>query len=549
MRFALSLSALLLSSVTALADDLLIRADIAEALVFAEGAEVSRRVAVDLPAGQHRLLIPIRDLSDPDMIQLTGPEGVRLGVPQPLGALTIPEGGLDTPEEAEARAGVDAAEDALTEARDALARRDAGIQGLETQLAWLTALARGGQDGAAMPDDPAQLGALLATLGTETARVGTELQAAREARRADEEIVEDRMRALAEAQRALADLRPFGETSPGILVEIDAAEAISGELVLTYLSDDALWSPSYTISLNTEAEALAVERSIRFTYFGEASWRNVAMRFSTAMPNRDRSPAGTYPDPARIAPPVPAPLPQPAVRTQAGIGLANAPIMMEPAIMEDEVARLVVDGLSVVYDYTAPVTVGPTGQVTLPLDALSFEVDLENRAVPRYDATAFLVAMGENDSGETILPGPARFFRDGDLMGSDQVPLIAAGADMEIAFGPLDHLRLTWTDLSLDEGDRGFFVSENEQVRRIAFAVENTSGEAETVRLLYATPFAEQEDLELDLTFTRAPDEQNIDDLRGVHAWNIALAPGTEERIEMRVDLAWPEDMVLDWRP
>jgi hypothetical protein len=40
-----------------------------------------------------------------------------------------------------------------------------------------------------------------------------------------------------------------------------------------------------------------------------------------------------------------------------------------------------------------------------------------------------------------------------------------------------------------------------------------------------------------------------VDDLRGVHAWDLDLAPGTEERIEMAVDLAWPEDMVLDWRP
>jgi hypothetical protein len=157
--------------------------------------------------------------------------------------------------------------------------------------------------------------------------------------------------------------------------------------------------------------------------------------------------------------------------------------------------------------------------------------------------------MGENTTGETILPGHARFYRDGDLVGDSVAALIPPGAEVEMAFGPLDHLRLTWIDLSLDEGDRGIFVSENEQRRRIAFSVENTSGNAEPVRLLYAVPFAEQEDIEVDVRFTRAPDETDVDDLRGVSAWDLDVAPGETSRIEMTVELTWPDEMILNWRP
>jgi uncharacterized protein (TIGR02231 family) len=218
-------------------------------------------------------------------------------------------------------------------------------------------------------------------------------------------------------------------------------------------------------------------------------------------------------------------------------------------VMVEEAAQMVSDGLSVVYDYAAPVTVGPTGNATLPFDDLVIEVELENRAVPRRDSTAYLVAMGENTTGEAILPGPARFFRDGDLVGAGHLPMIPAGGEAEMAFGPLDHLPLIWQDLSLDEGDRGVFVNENEQRRRIVFGVENTSDEAESVRLLYATPFAEQEDLDVSVEFSSAPDERDVDDLRGVDAWNLDVAAGAENRIEMTVELSWPEDMVLDWQP
>jgi uncharacterized protein (TIGR02231 family) len=214
-----------------------------------------------------------------------------------------------------------------------------------------------------------------------------------------------------------------------------------------------------------------------------------------------------------------------------------------------EAARMVEDGLSIVYDYALPVSVGPTGEVGLRLDTLSLDVELQNRAVPRRDATAFLVAMGENGTGEPILPGEARFFSDGDLVGTDYLPMIPDGAEIEMAFGALEHLVLTWQDLSLDEGDRGIFVSENEMRRRTAFGVENTSGEAERVRLVHAAPFAEQEDLTVSVEFSRAPDSRDVDDLRGVMAWDLELAPRSEARIEMTVELSWPEGMMLNWRP
>jgi len=157
--------------------------------------------------------------------------------------------------------------------------------------------------------------------------------------------------------------------------------------------------------------------------------------------------------------------------------------------------------------------------------------------------------MAENDSGEPILPGEARFYRDGALIGEGYLPLIPAGADAEIAFGALDHLRLVWIDRSLAEGDRGLFVSSSTQSREIAFGVENIGTEAESVRIVYATPYAEQEDLDLDLTLSRQPSERDVDDLRGVHGWDLVIAPGETELVEMVVDFEFPESRILDWRP
>ena len=552
MRFALSLSALLLTSTAALAEDILIRADISAATVFASGAEVTRSTTVTIPAGEHRVLIAMPDALQADLVQVVGPDGLTLGLPQILTGYTIGEGTLDDPVQAAARAAVDSARDAVETAQDDLTLADTAMRALEVQLAYLTALTRGDENGVALPTDPALVSQFLATLGAETARVQTEMQAARVARRALATALEDRQAELNAATEALARLRPFAQAVDVMEVAVQADAPIEADLALSYLTYNAGWEPGYELHLDSETGAVAVDRFIHVHAAGPARWQGVDMVFSTATPTRDRTPSNLSPSAARIIEPAPAPSPVAGLLTRDAEAFAETAGMIEPAIvMEDSGfrAQMQVQGLSVSYDYTTPVSIGPSGTATLPFDALTLEAEMENRAVPRHDDTAFLVAMAQNDSGETILPGPARFYRDGSLVGEDMLPLIAQGEEVEIAFGPLDHLQLIWIDRSLAEGDRGIFVSSDTQARAVGFGVENTSDAVEAVRVLYATPFAEQEDLELDLTLSPQPSERDIDDLRGVHAWDLQVGPGQTEMIEMQVEFSWPEGQILNWRP
>jgi hypothetical protein len=67
------------------------------------------------------------------------------------------------------------------------------------------------------------------------------------------------------------------------------------------------------------------------------------------------------------------------------------------------------------------------------------------------------------------------------------------------------------------------------------------------VRLLYATPFAEQEDIEVDVRYSRAPDATDVDDLRGVSAWDLDRRTGRDRahRDDRRTDMARRDDPEL----
>lgn len=550
MRFALTLTVALMAGTAAVADDIVIRADIAEATIFTSGAQITRRATVTVPPGTHRLLIAMPDAAQADLIEVTGPEGVTLGTPQRITGQAIDDGALDDATQAAARATVDTAEQALQQAQDDLSAADAAIRALDMQLSYLAALGRGGPDGVAMPPDPAQVPQILATLGAESVRVQGDLLAAQVARRDLAEALIDRQRALNAAQAEFARLQPYGPAIDMIEVSLSVGAETEMPLSVSYLSYGAGWEPAYELRLNSDSGALEVARFVHVYTSGAARWHDVAMTFSTAEPDRRRTPATLYPAPARIVEPAP-----PASAGQMPLAsnearLADAmPAPVVEAVMAEPRADLRIEGFSVSYAYSEPVSIGVGGEAVLPFDTLALEAETEARAVPRVDDTAFLVALLRNDSGEPILPGLARFYRDGALIGEDMLPLIAAGAEADLAFGPLDHLRLMWIDRSLSEGDRGVFTSTNTQERAIAFGVENTSGAAADVRLLYATPFAEQEDLELDLTLSPPPDQRDVDDLRGVHAWDLTVAAGATALIEMEVQFDWPEGQVLVWQP
>lgn len=545
----------------AFADDIVIRADLAEATVFGAGADVSRVGAAVIPAGRHRLLIAMPDLDAAQLPQVAGTEGVRFGPPTPVYGHPIAEGALDNAAQSAARTAVETAEDSMADAQDALTQGDAAIRAIETQQVYIEAILRGGENGVAMPEDPAQMALFLSTLGTETARLAGEALDAQVTRRDLLEAFTDSQRAYNDATRALQALSPFGLQINAIAIDVVAAEDMDVDVVLDYFTRNAAWRPSYELDLDTDTDALAIDRFVTLQTFGPARWQDVDVVFSTSTPDRAREPSTLSSRPARLHDPADqariagggtfdlAPAPVPRAIVQFGVGNTAALGAAAPVVVAEVAVTAAFDGLSVSYPYPEPISVSAGGEVLLAFDTLELQVETENRAVPRWDETAFLVAMSENDTGEPILPGDARFYRDGALMGEGAMPLIPAGAETEMAFGALDHLALTWIDRSLAEGDRGLFTTSNTLARQIAFGVENTGTEAESVRIMYATPFAEQEDLELDLTLSPRPSEEDIDDQRGIHAWDLEVGSGEEQIIEMTVEFEFPDGQVLDWRP
>ncbi|MDT0681054.1 mucoidy inhibitor MuiA family protein [Roseicyclus sp. F158] len=521
------------------------------AIVYPLGASVTRTAEVDLPAGRHRVLIPAggaRVGEDPPRIEATG--GITVGAVSFLpGYVTDPEE-VFSPAQSEAQGQIDTLEDRIEAAVRDLAEQRADVASAEARIAFLRSLSAEKVDGI----DGDSLAQLSGTLGSELAQATRDLAAATPGLAEQEDALEELQKQLAQARRRFNELSPPAGAVDMLAVEIMAEEAGPATLTLTALSRNASWTPVYDLRLDRDTGTLDIARKALVSQGTGEAWQDVELTLSTADPYAQVIPTEPWQNQASIHPPYE---PRATVAGAAEMDMAPAPVMEGTREMKAsgadftrEAASAEISGLSVTYAYPEEVTVGSGGDpVQLALDVLELEADPFARAVPRIDQTAYLLAEFTNDEDEPILPGEAALYVDGTFSGRSRLPLIAAGAEEELSFGPLDGIRLEYRQIRNDTGDVGLVSRSNTRRQTLEYDVQNLTGAPQDVQTLIALPYSEQEDLDIDLRIEPRPDAENWEDQRGIDVWNLTLAPGETRTITVTATLSWPQGQELSWQP
>lgn len=547
MRCAIYIASLL-AALPVWAEDFMTLALVTQATIYPSGATVLREFEADLPQGSHRILIPVvaRDISDGPP-RISGGAGVVLGSVELLPDFVTDAELVYTAAQREAFAELEAAEARVEEQRDTVEQLQNAVTAAEAETAFYRSLSAASLEEL----DPDALRAAGQLVASELARV---LEAARVAKLS----VRDAQETLEQLQAAAVQVaRDFELLSPpegpvdviAVTVELDAP--VRAQMQLEQLIAAARWSAEYELDLNTEGDpVVAMTRKIVVSQSTRELWSDVALTLSTANPFAQLNPNEPQPNLAAIA--------QNIARRSAEYSTAVTSLDAardEGAVILEEGARVrvagvVIDGLSVTYDYPQPVTLTPGGgQLILSLDRLSFEAERSMRAAPRFDETAFLIANFENSRAEPLLPGIASIHRDGVFIGRTGFELVPAGGEAELSFGALEGIRLSYDLLENDTGDRGLISTSSTRTQSMEYTVENLTSSAVTVETIFALPFSEQDSLSVSVRAKPAPDEVDFDKRRSVGLWKLDLAPGQSETVRIDADLSWPEGQTLIWQP
>ncbi len=539
----LAASTLLLASVSvpALAETFDAQSHVTEATLYPRGAMVTREVTVTVPEGAHEVVLSdIPPGSNPAgilrslQVEVTG---ARLGSIA-YGEAELREAELYRSEAAEAaKARLDALEETMRERKQEIEAIRLEGMAAEDTLAYLNRLTVGeGQDASQM----AAIARMVRdeSLAARQARQEAEQRAA-EAERDLKELRED----IAAARAEVKVLVPY--EGPRLEMTVPVTVEAAGEVTLrvSYMSSDAYWEPRYTAELGTEDRSLSLTRAVYAVQQTAEYWDDVALSFATDNPNRKAAPEEVYEQVRRVFDPSS----EPKLRSSMAMADAAAPMIEEALMMEREEATVSLNGLSQTYRAPdlASLASGPEGR-EFALSTLDLSPDVFVRAVPLYEEVGYLMAGFTNDSGELLVPGEVRLIRDGVSLGSSYMEAMAEGAESELAFGPVEGLRVARILESRNEGDRGMISKRTEEATAWRIEVENLTRMSWPIEVLDRVSVTEQDDLKIDWTATPAPDEETVEDRRGVLAWRFDLDAGATQTIQISETLRWPEGQILD---
>ena len=537
------IAALLASTaLPACADTIAATSRITAVTVYPDGAKLTREVSFTAPAaGSHELLVTDMPYgSDPGLIRLAPSEGLQLGAFNLRADRLPPREDPLTKDQQAAKTAIEAAEATADQAQLALEAVTAGVEAAEAQVRFLSSFS------GALPD-----GATPDTIRSMAAMIGTETLAARQAALAAKAELPPARKAVTEAQDALAKAQAAFDALPSadmdytaLSVAVTAAAAGEQTVTVTQYVGNASWQPVYDLNLTREGgDKLVLDRSVLVTQYTGEDWDGVALTLSSSRPAEQAAPSQLWPELRSIGPEV-----DEEDLMRKSLGVADMAMLPAPVAEAAPVvaAGMAYEGDTVVYHYPEAVTVATGAEnLRLALDSLEFAPVVEAVAVPRLDSTAFVVARFTNASEEPLLPGQAMLFREGVLVGSTWLDVIAPGVETDLGFGALETLRVKREMPKRAGGETGVFTSSNQQSESAVITVENTGAEAWPVRILDQVPYSEQDDLEIEVSASPDPTETDVDGQRGILAWEFDLPAGGKQTITLEQTLTWPDGMVL----
>jgi uncharacterized protein (TIGR02231 family) len=509
-------------------------------------AGVSRLITLDLPAGHHDITVPNLPLGvSPEGLRVAAPVGVQVGAVNVATDRLPVTPDQSAPEIVAAKAEVERIEEVLRASAADIEAIRLRVKAASEQVAFLQGLSKAGAEGAGSVTD---ILALAQMVGSEILALRETAFAAEQEALAAERAQEDDIDALNDARQALAALMAPAQEGAVLTFTVNTQEAGKVTLDITTLEGFANWSPVYDMRLTTgDAPTRDIDRAVVVSQQSGQDWNDVRLILSTSRPGEQTAPSMLFPQPRRIYP-EDYNLRQPLFSSADVQARSGASEMMEDAVAApmEVVAKADFSGATVTYTYPGRVDIrNGVDDLRLPLDTLNLAADVWAEAVPSRDTIAYRMAEFTNTTGEVLLPGRALLFTDGTMIGFDRMPLLAAGADREMGFGPLDGIRLTYTMPAKSEGDVGVFTSANQLTEQVVMKVENLTGQDWPVLLRDTFGYTEQEDLEVEFDASPNFARLNPEGQRGILEWDLEMGAGETQEITLDYTLTWPRGFVL----
>lgn len=539
------------------------RSSITAVTVFPSGAQITREFSVDIPLGSHEVILndlPARLQSRSLRVEGAGPEALEIGtIDHKL--VTIP---LDQQTN---KALIDQLQTQLDQLRDQKQAVKAEVEAAQLQKKLLNEMtmipSRQMGDGrdAGLQDVTGQYTNLYTMMGEKFIEAQNKiLQADVKLRAIEKEIANVRQR--------LAEQPKGNKQATRLVVNLTAANQGKAKFKVHYQVSGAGWRPLYEARLSTNAGQKAkldlVRRASVFQTTSE-DWDNIVLTLSTTNPTGRTKAPGLSPLFVDFRP-EPKPLTQGGVmdmmqeesdkaKFQGSRSLKKksgriVKTMAMEAPARPRRAQVSFGAYQMTFKVVEPTTVKRDGErKKVFLDQMSVAPKVSLFAVPKKERRAYLHGSFTNTTQAAILAGQMSLFRDGVYIGRSHLKAVEPGQKVEIGFGVDPKVNVKWVRLDRVKGETGLISTSNSDVHRYKITLTNGHKMAMPVTILDQMPYANQETLEISLLNANPkPSRQNVEDKKGIMAWDLVAQPNKPITIDFGYQLVWPKDKKITLR-
>lgn len=516
---------------------------IGQVTLYPDAAVVSREVTLDLPAGEHEVLLAdLPATLDPASLRVQGTAEAKVvigNVDLRVEANTPDAGKPETQRKLKA----------LRAERDRVQDRIDAAQGKKAMIQRMAEAAEG-KDGKGLPLDEWSRAWDL---------VGKGLQGVHdELRTLGEDIVRiDAEIAALEGQPELLRGRPR-EGVRVAAISIEAAGPTKLALTVTYRVSGAAWRPVYDARLDTKTQVPALEitrRAMIRQNTGE-DWSNAAITLSTLSVSRGTAAPKLFGQKIAIwEPPAPRPpvtvgraapmsAPAPMAMAEANRDTTDADYLRARKVAEEAGAKVEAGAYQTEFIVPGKVSiVSGAAEKSIRLGAEKADATLIARTAPVLNATAFLEVSFKQGGETALLPGEVLLSRDGAFIGKGRLPLVAPGETAKLGFGSDEKIKVTRAPVSKIERPPGLLGSTKTDETVVRTSVRNLHPFPVKLQIEDRVPVSEDQTITVErMSEMTKPDVETPDERRGVFLWTPTLKPGEERAFVTAYRIKWPAD-------
>lgn len=526
----------LLTALTAQAAVIEAELPITAVTVHPRTAVITRTDEIDLPAGNHQLVINgLPQNLDPSRLQLAiADDNVRLGSLEVTQAHT---GDLVTERERQLREALQALKDTRREITD-------GIDSAKTELQLLTSIASGGDQGAVKPTvNSNELASLISTIGE-----GSE--AARRRIRESEVSLRELDKEIEQKQFELDQVATNRVVRSLATAQLQMAEAVTASVAITYPENNAGWRWLYEARLNTETSELGFFRQASVTQGTGDDWTNVALTLTTADPRRGASTPQLRPifvDIQRQQE-----LAEEVVVTARKMEAGSERFTTDAAAPAPafEPAQINATQYLVEFDIPGRTTVQANRQdKVLPIDNKTFEVDLVTRTVPSRALSAFLEAKFTYEEDTPLQAGQVQLYRDNAFIGRTTSNAFLPNEEIRLPFGVDERIRVAVQPEEEESRDGGVLRRTSVKEERQRYEITSYHAQPVTVEVVGQIPVSRNKDIKVEIADEATPaTDTEIDGKAGLLLWELQAAPQETVAIKHYYRITYPKDESLEYR-